>query len=878
MALSAGDRLGPYEIAEPLGAGGMGEVWRARDTRLGRDVALKVLPASFEHDRERLGRLQREARLLASVSHPHIATLYGVEESEGAPVLVMELVEGETLSERLRRGRVRVAEAVALAKQIAEALEAAHEKGILHRDLKPANVQVTARGQVKLLDFGLAKALDPVPAASEGGSSGLPTWSEPRSRDGAIVGTTSYMSPEQARGEALDKRTDVWAFGCLLFEMLTGRVAFAGSGHAERTAAVLGEDPPWTELPRETPPALVRTLERCLRKSKEARLRDVGDALLELEETELSPRGDASARPRRRWAVPGLAVLALLLGGVMAWLAVSDAGRPAPAITRFTITLPRDSVGRLHLPDWTVPLAISSDGRRLVFSAADERGDTRLFLRELDSFESRPLHGTEGVVLPFFSPDGRWIGFQTADGGLHKVSVSGGPAIDIGRAPAVAAALWRADDMIVLSAGIPSSLWRIPAGGGEARPLTVQGEDSLLAAQQLLSGGREVLASSWTRDGDFLERISLETGKRERLWRASVGVPGVRVLPSGHLVYAEKGALLAARFDSDRRELRGAPVPVLDGLHMPHGWYPFFALSDNGTLVYAAAKEAPRARLVWVNHAGAATPVPGAQAAFWGPPRLSPDGRHAAVTLADGRNRHIWIFDLDRGTRRKLTSEGENRSPVWTPDGLTVAFQSNQAGLDGIFSRPADGSAEPKLLLRRRSRVFPSAFTPDGKGLVFEDDSARPTGSLWIHTEGGEDSPLFSSSGHSAWPSFSPDGRWVAFEANDSGRTEVYVQPYPGPGGARAVSSAGGGSPEWAPDGTVLYYQSNRKMMAVSVQAAPDLRLGEPRVLFEGSYGRGFAVSKDGKRFLMLEDAEPAGPDELRVVVNWSEELKRLVP
>jgi Tol biopolymer transport system component len=854
----------------------MGEVWRARDVRLGRDVALKLVPDSLAADPDRLARLRREARLLASLNHPNIATLYGIEESGGAPVLVMELVEGETLSARLRRGPLPVAKALELAQQAARALAAAHDTGILHRDFKPANVLVSKTGRVKLLDFGLAKVLDAGIVDDEGADSDRPTLSAKGTREGTVMGTAPYMSPEQARGETVDKRTDVWAFGCVLFEMLSGAVAFPGKGVAETMAAILGREPDWSALPAKTPLGVRRVLDRCLRKEKDERLRDVGDAALELRETD--DAGPSPPPPRRR-LVPVLAGSLAALAIVGAWLGTRANRQPTPDVARLSVRLGDDERARVALwAEGRVPLAVSPDGRRLAYIAAGERGLPRVYLRELNAYQSKPLAGSDGGRCLFFSADGQWLGFQTYDGTLRKVSIAGGAPIEVGRLPLFSTVEWAPDDRIVFGAGLPTRAWSAPASGGEPRRLGPLEERGHLVPQQLLHGGREMLASSTTPDGSFLEVVSLESGTRTRLVQAVVGTPGARVLPSGHLVYAESGALRAARFDLERLELSSPVVSVLDGVYAQDAWIHFFAVSDTGVLAYVASRDPLPDQLTWVDHAGAPTAVAGGEAPFWLRLRLSPDGRRAAAVLAEGTGRRIWIFDLERGTRRPISHDGETRSPVWSRDGLAVLFQSNRAGSESVLRQLVDESTRASVVLERPARMFPGDITPDGRTIAYEEESPASRLDIWVHTAGAGSSPLVAGAANERSPAFSPDGKWIAYTSDESGRPEVYVQPFPSRGGAMAVSTSGGTVPRWAPDGQTLYYRCERKLMAVPVQTAVALRLGEARALFEGSYRDSFDVSPDGKRFLMLRQADASGITELRIVVNWTEELKRLLP
>jgi Tol biopolymer transport system component len=875
-----GRRLGRYEVLSLVGAGGMGEVYRARDTTLGREVALKVLAREFSADPERLGRLEREARVLASLNHPGIATLHGVEQAEGQRVLVMELVTGATLAERLQRRPLPLAEALEVGRQMAEALEAAHERGVVHRDLKPANVKVTPEGRVKLLDFGLAKAL-------EGTSSELATTpAEGATREGTVLGTPAYMSPEQARGQPVDRRADIWAFGCCLYESLVGRRAFGGDTTSDTLVAVLDREPDWGALPEATPEGTRRALRRCLTKDVRQRLQHIGDARLELQDTG-AERSERSPPGRRRRLAPPSLVAAALLGalgagmvGVLAWRSASGRRTAAPPddrVTRLTLKLEGETARALRLSVHTffVPFALSPDGTHLVFQARGVQG-RQLFVRELSGFETRPLPGTERATTPFFSHDGRWVGFWRAEGHkLWKVAVSGGPPVEIGATDAPQTALWGADDEILLEGA--AHLWSISSAGGQPRQILVgdRSEDERISLRSRIPGRSEILVASHRPGGAWLEVLSRESGKRRRLLRGG-GMVVARFTPTGHLVYGDGDALFAVSMDLDRLEPRGVPVPVIDGID--HFFYHSnVALSDTGTVVYLPSEQVRRAELAWLDRAGRATPVTHGTSfepyAF----SLSPDGREAAIELIEGSGRGVWILDLERGSKRLLASEGG--APLFSRDGAFVTYWSGHGAEEPFLRRRADGTGgEERLFTHSFGWSAPADWSPDGRSLLFTAYSSRGDSDVWIHS-GGRSSPLLASPFNEWSAAFSPDGRFVAFDVDEGGESNVFVQPFPGPGPRTPVSIGGGGSPRWRRSGRLVYTGSGNRVMAVAVETEPVLRVGRPQVLFESGVGwSSYDVTADG-RFLVLSPRQiVAGPLELKVVLNWFEELERLAP
>ncbi len=874
-----GHRLGVYHILDLLGVGGMGEVYRARDTKLGRDVALKVLPRLFSADPERLARFEREARLLASLNHPHIAAIYGFEQTAGVHALVLELVEGPTLAERLQRGPLPIAEAVRIARQIADALEAAHERGIVHRDLKPQNIKVKPDSTVKVLDFGLAKGA--MAAANDAGVSPTATASIDRTREGTILGTTRYMSPEQSRGHAVDKRTDIWAFGCVLYEMLTGRPLFAGETTSDTLAAVLKQEPDWQALPADTPPGIRSLLRRCLKKALVDRLHDIADARIEIQETIAEPAAMTPTSPvlhAARWT--RIVPWAVATGSVaMALLLVQQGSRrtgsPAGPVTRLDLDLP---AGVELVTVYPPAMVLSPDGTRIAFVGVF-RGLRQLYTRRLDQFETVPIRGTENANTVFMSPDGRALGIITADLALKRVSLADGLVTTIEHgAEFSAGAAWGTDDRITfVRAG---TLWQVPASGGPAKQLTTldSGKRELLHAwPNVIAQGRILLFVSITgtsRGASHIEALSLPTGQR-RIIVESGTFP--LYAPSGHLVFFRDGALLGAPFDVDRLEVTGPVVRVLENLAVGTTMdAPLAALSNAGSLTYAPS-DAGTTRLVWVSRQGVEQPITETPRRYQYP-RLATDGRRAVVAAAGD----LWIQDIARATFSRLTSEQTvgNAFPVWTPDGTRVLFRTST----GMSSIAGDGSGHPQVIADGISGDIPCSVAPDGDTLAFMRQTAQTSRDVYVLSLRGQSRPrpVVNTPAFEGGAQFSPNGHWMAYASDESGQMQVYVRPFPGPDRRWQVSTQGGTQPLWSRNGKEIFYRVGNKMMVVDVSAGMDLTLSQPRQLFEQRYVfqnvslANYDVSPDGQRFLMIKDE--AGSGRLNVVLNWAEELKRLVP
>jgi serine/threonine protein kinase/Tol biopolymer transport system component len=893
-----GRRVQSYEVLSLLGAGGMGEVYRAKDTKLGRDVALKVLSEEFAEDPERVTRFEREARLLAALNHPNVAAIHGLEESEGRHVLVLELVEGETLAERIGRGPIPIGEALPLFRQLAAGLEAAHEKGIVHRDLKPSNVTVTPEGQIKVLDFGLAKAFRGVVAA--GSDVRTETAWESQTGEGRIVGTVSYMSPEQARGQAVDKRTDVWAFGCCLYEALTGRRPFAGGTVSDTLAAVLEREVEWERLPVGTPLTLRWLLRRCLQKDKERRLHDIADARIEIEEATTEPTAPVGVptealKPRRwRQTLPWkiLAGLTTIVAAVSLWSSWR-AGPPSRDLIRFAVNLPPGEAIHRDLNAGS-SVRFSPDGTQIVYVV--QQGETRLlYSRGMDALEGTPIPGTEGAATPFFSPDGRWVGFF-AEEKLKKVFLQGGTPIVICDTPRGGrhGGSWGVDDTIVFGGWLGTRLWRVPAGGGTPEPVTPaekllkeMGQEERLWPQ-LLPGGRDVLYTVWHRTEDAgIALYSLDTDRQRVLVEKG---SHAQYVPTGHLLYAWEGDILAAPFSLSELEVTGPSVPVLEGVATESNGGAHFSVSETGSLIYApGARIRLESTLAWVDLEGAIEPL-SLPARTYLSPRISPEGTRAVVSVGEEMN-NLWLYELDRGTFRPLTDErGDDFWALWTPDGQRLVFNSNRYGgtVVNLYSMAADGNGPKERLTESESRQIPQCWLDGGTALAFQV-LREEQWDIWTlpMTGTGESRALLQESFNERLPVLSPGGHWLAYVSNESGRDEVYVQAYPGPGAIAQISLEGGTGPLWAPDGQRLYYRdpTGKKVLVVSFTADPSLQVGKPRVLFEGDfrfdypYGRTYDITPDGQRFLMLQNVElPPPPSQFNVVLNWFEELKRLVP
>jgi serine/threonine-protein kinase len=862
MSLSPGARLGSYEVVELIGQGGMGEVYRARDTKLGRDVALKILPEAFASDPERFARFQREARVLAALNHPHIATLHGFEDTAGRFAIVMELVEGPTLADRISQGPLPLDEALAIARQVAAALEAAHDQGVVHRDLKPANVKVKDDGTVKVLDFGLAKAMDT--ASASGDVMDSPTITSPAmTMQGVILGTAAYMSPEQARGKRVDKRSDIWAFGCLLYEMVTGKRLFVGEDVTETIAAVVKSEPDLNHAPRE----VRRLLTKCLEKDPRKRLRDIGDAW-DLVDSAIAPATSAPATRLSPLLIAGLLVAGAVVGGAAIWVGRQPRAAAPAAVTRFT-----DSVaeGVMLSPQVTV----SPDGRTFVYSA-QERGQRRLYRRSLDQLKPVLIGDVMGNE-PSYSPDGQWVAYRVGQF-LKRVSADGGASETVATLPADALAgiAWTDDGFMIVGCA-QAGLQRVPVGGGALTAVTTP-ESAGHGWPQALQGGRFILYTevNIADPAGQLMVLNSATGRSKSIGRGRAG----RYLPSGHLVFFSEGSLWAAAFDLNRLEIVGTPRAVLAGVRAAAA----FDVSASGALVYLPETAGQARSLVWVDREGKETPLP-IDTRPWSNPRVSPDGKFVAMPMrSEGTD--IWIWDLAGKSLRQLTTDPlPNYLVAWTPDGKRLAFSFITEGRTQLYWQAADGSGTPERFAPKRDLrgEFPNAFAKDG-GLLA---TVGTTDIEVVSTNGGAKRMLVDSPAVERNAAVSPDGRWFAFESNRTGRNEIYVRPYPNAqDGEWKVTRDGGITPVWSRDGKELYFwRVNGTVVsvnAIAIAAHSTFAFGERRELFSGEYAQtswdtGFDVALDG-RFLLMKNVGATAREEVVVVHNWIEELKRLVP
>jgi serine/threonine protein kinase/WD40 repeat protein len=896
MPLAPGTRLGPYEILASIGAGGMGEVYRARDTTLEREVAIKVLPAALAQDPERLARFKREAKVLASLNHPNIAQIYGVEDR----ALVMELVAGPS-----PKGPLPLETALNYARQIASALEAAHEKGIVHRDLKPANIIVTPEGVVKVLDFGLAAVAQPSGCDSDPATS--PTLTMP-TQAGVIMGTAAYMSPEQAAGKPVDKRADVWSFGVVLWELLTGRRLFGGETISHTLADVLRGPIDFDKLPRETPPAIRSLLRRCLDRNVKNRLRDIGEARITIDAA-LSGETSETLQPlpvKRSflpWAVAGVSILALAVAA-WGWWRGSQPVEQSPV--RLDVDLGSEISLRPLVQGYNAAssVVISPDGTRLAYVASLSSGPLKLFTRRLDQPSAVELAGTEGAVFPFFSPDGQWVGFGTVNK-LNKISVEGGAVVPLADMRSFSAS-WGEDGNIIFSAVAPSGLMLVPSSGGAVTPATqLASEEIVHADSQLLPGGKALLFSAYHRSdshgADFnkpsVEVLSLVDHQRKTLVPGGTSAHYVATSDrAGWLVYTIKGALFAIPFDLSRLEIRGTAVPVLDGVaYEAVGGAAHFDVSRAGTLVYRKASGGTAGQLTtiqWLDTAGIKQPLL-AKPGVYGDPTFSPDGKRLAVEVRDGASQDIWVYDLLRDVMTRLTFGGAFYSPAWSPDGRYLVFSSRI----GMFWSHADGAGQPQPFTQDKNMQLPSSFSPDGKRLAYtEQNSASGVVQLRTWTVPVEDSSsqlragkpeqLLKTSFIDCCAVFSLDGQWLAYQSNESGKWEVYVRPFPPSAQSDQwqISNNGGESPKWAPKGHELLYQSGDQIMAVKYKVKNGSFVPEkPRVWLSKLGGAtDFDLSPDGKRLAVVMPVgatEASKPDhEVTFIFNFLDELRRRVP
>jgi len=889
--ISRGTRIGPYEIVEPLGAGGMGEVYRAHDAKLARDVALKVLPEALAADPDRVARFEREARVLGGLNHPRIAAVYGFQESDHANALVLELVEGPTLADRIAQGRLPIGDAVAIARQIVDALEAAHDKGIVHRDLKPANIKVTDEGIVKVLDFGLAKALEPPGAAA--GSSALsvsmsPTLTAP-TQLGLILGTAAYMSPEQARGKPVDRRADIWAFGAVLFEMLTGGRAFAADDISDTLAFVITKDPDWAALPRDTPQPLRKLLRRCLEKDRTRRLADIADARFELDEAfhpdPSTHVGAVHNAAHSSWALLlpwSLAAIAAVFAIAALWAPWQTSERRSA--TRFATDLGANAPLVLEA-NGAPALALSPDASSLAFIGRSADGEGQLYVRRLNQLTAVSIERTDGAVSPFFSPDGQWIAYF-AGGKLKKVSINGGASIALCDAPAPRGGAWLDNGAIILATGSTSALVRVSAAGGKPEAVTQLGDGEVTHRwPQVIDGGKAILFTSSASNGQYEDASlvvqQLPSGSRKVVMKG--GFYG-RYVASGHLLYLHSGTLFAMPFDLRRLEAVGAAVPAVEGVSAVAGTGAAQFDVANGTLVYVAGEgEDINAPLIWLDSHGKTAPLRTTRA-NWGNVRFAPDGQRLAFTITAGE-RQLWVYEWSRDRMTQLTFDPSNGAdPVWSPDGKDVVFTSKQGPDANLFVRHADGTGAAVRLTSGRGSQTATSWHPSGKFLAYSE--VRNGSDLMIlPLEGNSESGWKPGTPEvllaNPWPefdaSFSPDGRWVAYSSLEAGRPEIFVEPFPRTGGKWKVSmDSGGRYPVWSRVKPELMFEAlngAQLMTATYTTDGHSFRSERPRLWGEGRLARlngqrGFDLHPDGERVVIpgVREAPTAGRDRKSVV------------
>jgi serine/threonine protein kinase len=888
----SGTRLGPYQIAGVLGAGGMGEVYRARDTTLNRDVALKVLPEAVTFDVDRLARFKREAQLLAALNHPNIAAIYGFESSDTVQALVLELVEGPTLAERIALGPIPIGETLQIARQITDALEAAHEQGIVHRDLKPSNIKLRADGAVKVLDFGLAKALEPMSAAGVD-VTGSPTITTPAMTGvGVILGTAAYMSPEQAKGRAADRRSDVWSFGCVIFEMLTGRRAFDGEDVSDTLATVLKDEPAWQHLPPSTPDSIQVLLRRCLQKDRKNRLRDVGDARLEIDAAISQPadRGASSRQP----AIERLVLLAALaVATVIAGWSMMRGPRPSPSSPELRVDIATPSTRD------PVSLAISPDGRRIVFAATTD-GRSRLWLRSLDATAARPLTGTEDGRFPFWSPDSRSIGFFALDDKLKRIDVNGGAIGDLAGAPVGAGGTWNQEGTVLYAPVPDAPILRVPASTASSTfGVNTVAVTRLDVPRQtghrfpaFLPDGRHFLyyvAGSPDVRGVYLGQ--LDGSPSQRLLDADA--PAVYAPPvaaaAGQLLFVRQSVLWAQDFDAGKLELSGIPFKVAEHIAVDSGRnVAALGASAAGSIVYRTGSTAGGSQLTWFDRAGKELGKAGGPAIDLGlaaNPSLSADGRFVAMSRSVDGNTDIWRLDIERDVLTRFTTEAVPEIyPLWSPDGQRIVYSSRTAGKPGfdLYEKSVNSTSPGTLLLKMDTVAVATDWSPDGRVLLYRRFDPINSTDIWALPTDGDRRPfpVVQTAFDERDAQFSPDGKWIAYQSNESGRFEVYVQPFPGPGGKTQVSIDGGAQPRWQRDGRELFYMTlDGQLQSVSmrfdsngtIQAGSPVRLFQTHVgaVVQGGSSQAYVVSRDGQRFLVNTVAEVASSSPITMILNW---------
>jgi len=895
MTLTSGTKLGPYEIQSPLGAGGMGEVYRALDTRLDRIVAVKILASHLSSSPELKQRMEREARTISSLNHPNICHLYDIGSQDGTDFLVMEFLEGDTLAERLRKGAMPLSEIFKVGTSVADALAVAHRQGIVHRDLKPGNIMLTPGG-AKLMDFGLAKPLAlgntaarsaSAPSFTAADTISGPSPLSPLTTAGTIIGTIQYMSPEQIEGKEADARSDIFAFGAVLYEMATGKRAFQGKSNLSMASSILEKEPdPISTIQPLAPKAFEQTIMTCLAKSPEERFQSAQDLKIQLQwlaaagaEAPRAGSADKARASKTLWVAACAVAVFAVVASVSLWF-LREAGSK-PAVTRFSIAVPANTWLNT---DSGPSLAISPDGRLVAYAVRSaDSATSRLYLRRMDEFEGTPVPGSEDANTPFFSPDGQWIGFVTSSA-IKKVPVDGGAVVKLAFvAEGVVGATWGTDGYVYFNRDW-AGLSRVSQNGGKIETVTFP------------DAGRQEQEHRWPEmlpDGDSIlftimksfsanEAETAVLSIKKRTWRTILpNASDAHYVPTGQLVYVHAGTLMAVPFDLKSLSVTGTPVQVLHGvLTDQDGGYSSLAVAGSGNLVYVSAPERmareTTTQLVWVTRDGKESPA-SQKLGGYEDMSISPDGKMAAFTIPGDPAWNIWILDLASGNLNRLTFNGDNRDPLWSPDGRHIAYTSFRDGHFAIYWSAADGSSPEQRLTSNQFEPFVDSFTPDGKKLIFTQYYSTENVTSWEVALTGDAKPLpLRGFGEGGPLTVSPDGRWIAYESAETGQLEVYVQPYPGPGGKWQVSNGGGYRPRWSPDGKEIFFRSGDAMMASAVETRPQFRSNTAHVLFTGRYlhsGRDYET--DGHRFLMMKSGDEKGPTSLQVVLNWTRELKK---
>ena len=881
MPLAPGTKLGPYEIQLPLGAGGMGEVYRARDSRLDRTVAIKILPEQLSSDPIRKQRFEREAKTISSLNHPHICVLHDVGSQDGISYLVMECVEGETLGKRLEKGPLPPEQVLKYGTQIADALDKAHRSGVVHRDLKPGNIMLTSTG-AKLLDFGLAKPAAPLTSVAT--LTAAVTQSSPMTEQGAIVGTFQYMSPEQIEGKELDGRSDIFSLGAVLYEMLTGQRAFSGKSQLSVASAILEKEPaPISSVKPLTPPVLDRCIRRCLAKEPERRWQNAGDLASELlwiaeggsQAGLVVPLANRRKRERSIWIAA--AVVAGLVAGYAGWQGGLRTRTRSPV--HLTVTLPAD---KALVNNSTEPIAISPDGTAIVYSAQGNDRKAQLYLRKLDTFENTPITGTENGECPFFSPNGEWLGFF-ADGKLKKVSLRGGSSVVVADEAFPTAGSWAEDDTIYFKKSFPSGVYAVAAGGGQARQVTqpAKADDRAHLWPDALPGGNGLIFTVWTGrsfNDARIEGLSFKTGKRKVL---ITGGTGGRYLTNGYLAYARSGMLFTVRFDPERLEVQGAPVPMIEGVMTgASNGDASFAVSQNGTLAFQPGTFTSfEHNLLWMDRSGKATNItddvkPYTSAA------LSPDGKRIALTL-ESSTFDVWVYDLERDTLTKASFGGDDYRPQWSPDGKMLAYDSSKSGHQQVYLKQGIGQGSEEMVTDGPENKELYDWTPDGREVIFGRQNDKTGWDIYAAPIQGNHKPraLLEAPFNQREARVSSDGKWLAYISDESGQPEVIVQAISDPSTPTQVSRETGTEPRWVRSGNELLYRSKNRIMSVKFAPGGALSPGKSVVLFEDKREwSGYDVARDGRLVVTREAQDTGKGTQINVVLNWFEELKRRQP